>query len=240
MNYEELEVVKKQFQKINKKGYILDIKNNKAGPTKTLTSALNIKTPEFKNIEIRIKDFNLNKHILLFKSTPIGKEPNQIKRIRNKYGYPESDENRQKIFKASVQASASTFVNGKLFRLKVDYAQEKVFLLILEKNFMLIDDKAYWTFKDLASKYNRHKPYLFLVKTWNKLENNQKSYKYYDYEIYKLKDFQDFLKLLEQGLIRVTFNISIYKKGPKQGEICDTGTTFEIEELDFPKLYEKI
>ena len=82
--------------------------------------------------------------------------------------------------------------------------------------------------------------YLFLIKAWDKLEDKTKYYKYYDYSIYKKVSFKEFLDLLEEGTIRVTFRIDIYKKGSKIGEIIDKGTSFEIQEIELEKLFKKI
>ncbi len=241
MKNEELKILQKKFKKIAEKGYVEDKGDKKIGITQTFNDLVSKDFKrEFKDIEIKVKKDYTSKYVELFKATPLGKEVNQIKRIRNKYGYPESDENRKKIFFGTVQANASTFINGKLFRLKVDYDKEKIYLLILEKDFALIDDKAYWDFADLEKKYKRRKKYLFIIKAWEKREQDKVFYKYYDYYVLKLKDFKEFLKLLEQGIIRVNFKIDVHKKGPKVGDIDDKGTTFEVEELDLEKLYEKI
>ena len=55
--------------------------------------------------------------------------------------------------------------------------------------------------------------------------------------IYVLKDFNTFLSLLEQGVIRVTFKVNITLVGPKKGKTCDHGTGFDIQEKDLLKLY---
>ena len=238
MKNEEFKKLKKGYEKIQKKGYVLDC--GKMGALKTFKSLIKKNEQDFKEVDFKIKNDYTSKYTLLFKAVPTGKEANQIKRIRNKYGFAESLENRKKVFYGTVQGNASTFINGKLFRLKVDYDKKKIFLLILEKNFMLIDDKTYWTFADLEKKFNRRKKYLFMIKVWEKNENGERFYKYYDYYLLKLKDFKDFLKLIELGIIRVSFNVDIYRKGPKEGDIDDKGTVFEIEELDLEKLYQKV
>ena len=42
---------------------------------------------------------------------------------------------------------------------------------------------------------------------------------------------------MEQGIIRITFKIGVYREGEKKGEIHDRGTSFEIQEKDLQKLF---
>ena len=80
---------------------------------------------------------------------------------------------------------------------------------------------------------------MVLIKTWEQEVGKVKQYKYYDYYVWRLKDFKEFLKLIEDGTIRVTFKIDIFRKGPKIGEIDDRGVSFEIQELELERLYDK-
>ena len=51
------------------------------------------------------------------------------------------------------------------------------------------------------------------------------------------RTFEKFINLLEQGKIRITFKVSIYKKGKKKGKNYDHGTGFDIKEEDLLQLY---
>lgn len=48
------------------------------------------------------------------------------------------------------------------------------------------------------------------------------------------------MHLMDQGIIRITFKIGIFREGPRTGEIHDHGTSFEIQEQDFTQLFTKI
>ena len=41
-------------------------------------------------------------------------------------------------------------------------------------------------------------------------------------------------------MIRITFKIGIFREGVRTGEIHDRGTSFEIQESNFEKLFIKI
>ncbi len=239
MQNEELERIKGKLDELKKAGYLKSTRPHKGTAEKTLYDLLKNEIPP-NGISVKIKHDYTPNYLTIFNATPEGKEKNQIARIRNKYGYAESFENKSKVFNASVQANASKFVNGKLFQLKVDYPTLKVYLKIIGKDLNAIDTKSYWTFDSLRKKLAKRNKYLVLVKAWEKQESKVSYYRYYDYNIYELVEFKDFLNLLESGIIRVTFRIQIYKKGSKVGQVNDLGTSFEIEELDLEKLYRKI
>lgn len=48
------------------------------------------------------------------------------------------------------------------------------------------------------------------------------------------------MQLVEQGIIRITFKIGVFREGPRTSEIHDHGTSFKIQEQDFTKLFTKI
>ena len=49
-----------------------------------------------------------------------------------------------------------------------------------------------------------------------------------------------FVKLIEQGIIDISFKIGVYKSGPKKGMYYDHGTSFSINIKDINKLYDEI
>ena len=78
---------------------------------------------------------------------------------------------------------------------------------------------------------------LALVKSYNKKENDVEWFKYSDFKIYRLKRFDNFIELIEKGIIRLNFKLNIKTKGEKTGQIHDHGTSFDILEKDILKLY---
>jgi len=141
----------------------------------------------------------------------------------------------------SFQGNCSTLVAGRfLFKLDVDYDKERVYLNISDKNMVFLERKSYWEFSTLKEKLERKFKYLAFIKAWPKLVKEVEYYKYYDIEFYQLKTFKEFLKLLEDGTIRVSLKIGMFHSGKRKGEIHDRGTSFEIQELDLEKLFDVI
>ena len=243
---EELKNLKKEFERIKKMGYVKATRMGYTGIGKTFEDLLgkkedSLELPDYKGIEIKTKRGYTRCYTTLFGATPQGKKEFEIRRLRSIYGYPDNVYRNQKLLHASVQANCSTLVGNRyLFKLVLDYEEQKLFLLITDKSMNFIEKKSYWTFDILKEKLNRKLQYMALVKAWPNKINGEDYYKYYDIDFYKLKDFNEFLKLIEDGTIRVTFKIGIFKKGERAGELHDRGTSFEIQEIDMLKLFDKI
>lgn len=243
---EELNNLKKEFERIKSMGYVKASRSGYTGIGKTFEDLLgkkedSLELPDYHGIEIKTKRGYTRSYTTLFGATPQGKKEFEIKRLRNAYGYPDPIYKSQKLLNTSVQANCSTLVGNRyLFKLIVDYEEQKVFLLVTDKNMNFIEKKSYWTFEVLKEKLERKLQYMALVKAWPNTINGEEYYKYYDIDFYILKSFEDFLKLIEEGTVRVTFKIGIFKKGRRAGEIHDRGTSFEIQEIDMLKLFDKI
>jgi alpha-mannosidase len=71
----------------------------------------------------------------------------------------------------------------------------------------------------------------------SKFINGIEYFKYTDLHIYQLRDFNTFLKLIEKGIIKVTFKIGVVRIGDRKGKISDHGTSFSISKENLSKLY---
>ena len=243
---EELKKLKKEFNRIKNMGYVKATRSGLTGIGKTFEDLLGkeedtSESPDYHGIEIKARRGYTSCYTTLFGATPQGKKEFEIKRLRQAYGYPDLVYKTQKLLHASVQANCSTLVGNKyLFKLVVDYELLKVFLLVTDKNMNFIEKKSYWDFDTLKTKLEHKLQYMALVKAWPNIINGEEYYKYYDIDFYKLKSFDKFIKLIEDGTIRVTFKIGIFKKGARAGELYDRGTGFEIQEIDMLKLFDKV
>ena len=82
--------------------------------------------------------------------------------------------------------------------------------------------------------------YLAYVTAKRKYENHKVYFFYKDIKFYELKGLDEFLNLIEKGVIKICFKVGVYKKGRKLGNIYDHGTGFEISKKDLSKLYKRI
>lgn len=243
---EELKNLKNEFKRIKEMGYIKATRSGVTGIGKTFEDLLGkkedtLEVPDYHGIEIKTKRGYSRAYTTLFNATLKGKREFEIKRITNTYGYPDSILKKTKVLNVSVQANCSTFVGGRyLFKLLVDYEQERIYLMICDKDMLFLEQKAYWEFQTLKEKLERKFQYLALVKAWPKSVNGIEYYKYYDIEFYHLKSFAEFLNLIEEGTIRITFKVGVFRTGKRSGEMHDRGTGFEIQEGDMHRLFQKI
>lgn len=238
MLIEELEIFKKEFERIKKMGYV---KSCKSGPTsiiKTFEDCLykdrNLKFPHLK---MQINKRETRNYTTLFKAPCKGRSELDLRRM---YGEQDTLYKKVKVFNVSVQANCFTLMGRFLFRLYVNYEEQRVYMFITDQNMMVLDRKVYWTFEDLKDKLYKRLNYLVLIKCWISKERTIDFYKFYDYDFYKLKDFSYFLKLLNDGTIRITFKVGINKSRNRRGQVIDRGTCFEIQELDMDKLLQKV
>lgn len=242
----ELELLKKEFEKIKKRGYIESTRSGPTGIGKTFEDLLGKKEdtlglPDYHGIEIKTKRGYNKQYITLFNCVPKGENEYEIKRLRDKYGYPDRFLKNYKVLSARVYANRAQIIANKyLFKLKVDREREKLFLAITGKQFDDFEMTTYWDFKTLKEKLETKLSYLAFIKAWPNRINGKEHYKYYDIEFFKLKGFDNFINLLESGAISVNFDIGICRSGENIGKIKDHGTSFGIKESDLNSLFERI
>lgn len=243
---ESLEELNQQFLKIRAMGYVKSTRKGYTGIGKTFEDLLGKEedtsdAPDYKGIEIKTKRGYSNSYTTLFNATPMGKSDYEIERIVKKYGVPDKVLHDKRVLNTSIQGNCCSFVNNSnLFRLEVDYQKRKVYLLVFSKNMNLLEKHSYWSFDLLQSKFEKKLQYLAFVKAWPKTVDGVDYYKYYDIHYYQMKSFHDFLTLIEDGTIRVTFKIGVHRIGERAGMIKDHGTSFQIQEADLLKLFNPI
>ncbi|MBE6138824.1 MAG: MvaI/BcnI restriction endonuclease family protein [Firmicutes bacterium] len=230
---------------IIRKGWLKSIYNGSGGMGITLEKLLDVETntleiPDFNEIEIKTKKINTNGYISLFSATP-DSFLFEIRRIHQYYGYPDRINKNFKVFNMSFTANDKVYIGKNLYgTLKIDNTEHKVVLVILDKHGNIIDSNCSWSFELLAQKINRKLKTLFLVHGQQKVLDNQIYFKYLDYSCYVIKGFNHFINCLENGYIRVSFKIGLIRSGPKTGQICNHGTSFDIKESQIEALYNKI
>lgn len=236
-------ILKKEFNRIKNMGYVKSTRGGTTGIGKTFEDLLGkeedtLESPDYLGIEIKTRRAYSYAYTTLFNSSPAN---NEIQRLVNTYGYPDKVLIKYKVLNVSINANNSTLVANKyLFKLFVNRKEQKTYLGISDKNFQILEKKVFWDFNILKEKLTHKLNYLAFVKAWPKNVNGDIYYKYYHMDFYQLKSFEEFLNLLEEGMIRITFKLGIYRSKDKLGEIHDRGTSFEIQEENFEKLFIKL
>lgn len=230
--------------KINTSEWIVSTHKGRGAVGLTLESVLNkeienFELPDYKGVELKAKYSKRESHITLFSATP-DSYLFEIKRLRNLYGYPDRDFPQFNVFNISVYGSRRVKLNNHYFKLYVDHINKEIVLRIYNSKLQIIDEFVRWSFDILKEKLERKLKYLVLVHADRKFEHNEVLFKYRNIKFYTLKSFQDFLSLIENGMIKITFKIGIYKGNYRFGEIYDHGTSFSIDESNISKLFDDV
>lgn len=234
------------FFEIKNKGWIESDTNNLGSIGHTFEKLLGIQTneleiPDFEGIEIKTKNKYSSSYTTLFCCTPTGPHFHEVERLKDLYGYPDSKLKEHNVLNTSIYSKYKNRVGMKYyFELKVDKEKQKIFLLIFNSKKELIEDIVYWDFNILQEKLYRKLKYLAFIKADKLSTKNKKYFKYYMMKIYKLKNFETFINLIENGTIRISLKIGVFRTGKKIGQIHDHGTSFCIEENNLEKLYNLI
>ncbi len=238
--------LKKKFEEIKKMGWIKSCCKGLGGIGNTFEQLLDInqnefEIPDYNGIEIKTKRAFSHSNTSLFNCVPDGPHYHEIERLKDCYGYPDSDLKKYRVLSASVNTK-DLYKVGLFFyfKLKVDREKRKIFLQVFGLHGNLKEECVYWDFDTLEEKLYRKLKYLAFARAYVKKNKDSEFFKYYKITFYKLKDFDTFIELIDQGCIRITFKIGIYKWGVKEGKIHDHGTSFNISEDDFEKLYDLI
>lgn len=234
---------KNVFEEIKAKGWI---KSKRSGPTGigyTFETLLNkeedtLEIPDYKSIEIKTQRKKSNSFVSLFNATPDGDYLFEIKRLRNTYGYPDKVLKECKVINNDFFANKIKNLGARYkAKLKIDWENEKLRLIIFNNCLQIVDNEVSWSFDLLKEKLFRKLNNLAFIEAESKFINSIEYFKYTNLHIYQLKDFNTFLKLIEKGIIKVTFKIGVVRTGDKKGEINDHGTSFSILKENLPKLY---
>ena len=241
--YKNINNLKKDFEKIKRKGWIKSLANDFGSVGTTLEKLLGIEQncleiPDYGNIEIKTKRAYSNSYTNLFNCTPTGPHYHEVERLKDTFGYPDKILTEHKVLNTSIYCTEMSKVGINFyFKLRVDREKQKIILLIFDKNRKIIESNVYWDFDILKEKLYRKLNKLAFIKALVKRKNKEEYFKYYEMKIYKLKSFDTFITLLESGIIRISFKLSIFKSGKRVGQIHDHGTSFNIKECDLEKLY---
>lgn len=240
---DQINKLKSEFKKIKNMGYIKCECNGLGGVGTTLEKLLKINTgnfeiPDFYDIELKTRTKNSTHAITLFSCVPDGPLMFENKRLKDCYGYPDKVLKKCKVLNGSVFGNKKNNIGFKYtFKLKVDRKTEKIYLEIYDIFDCKIEDNVFWHFDTLKTKLYRKLKTLALINANKNNKNNNTYFKYYKMKIYSLKNFNIFLNLIENGIISVSFKLSVYRKGKNIGELYDHGTSFNIHENDLDKLF---
>lgn len=195
--------------------------------------------PDFNGIEIKTKLGYSKTSITLFTLVPQSEKG--IKYIYNKYAYKRSNNQSLKCLRCDVYSNLNFLTQNKyIMRLRINRLMRMIELIVLNSSYEKIDGCIYWTFESLKERLETKLQTLALVKGYPYKKNNEMVYKYTNLSIYKLKNFETFIKMIEENKIYITFNIGTHRSKKRYGQIYDRGTAFKINSKYIEELFTKI
>ena len=239
-------ILYREFNRIRNLGWIKTMRLGNTGVGYTFESLLNIKennlpVPDYNGIEIKTMRIFSKNTIHLFNASPDGDYLFPIRRILDKLGYPCKENKELKIFMSAVKGDAFSYIGfSKKVKLEVDRNYKKINLIAYDYHNNNLDINVSWSFDLLKKKLYIKNRYMAIIKAKRIIENGIEYFHYVHIDFYKIKDFNKFLKLIEDGIITITFKINVYKSGEKFGQLDNHGTDFSINEKNIEMLYSKI
>ena len=240
-----MQLLNNEFKKIKSIGWI---KSKRPGPTgigytfERLLEKEEDSLPiwDFYGIEIKTKRRSSDYNIHLFTATPDGDYLYPIERLLEKIGYPDKVFNK-KILYTSVNAIDYTKIGYyKKLKLSVDYSQRRVYLIGINNNGKSLQLNVSWSFDMIERILENKLNYLAIVTADTCNIRGKEYFLYNDICFYKFKGFNTFINNIEQGTIKVTFKIGIFKSGKRVGQTHDRGTDFSLKIENIENIYERL
>ena len=236
----------KKFQSINKIGWIKSQRKGYSGIGYTFENLIgkteeSFPTPDYNGIEIKTMRIKSRGVIHLFSIIPDGDYLFPMERIKDILGYPDKEYKKYKII--NMDFSCAEYTKIGLFRkaiIKVDRNKEKIYIDAINNHGKNLNIDVSWSFKLLKERLYLKLKELVVIKAESKIINKEEYYKYKTIDYYMLKDFNTFLKLIENGTIIIGIKIGIKKDKEHLGQMKSRGTYFSIQENNIEKLYKKI
>ena len=242
---EEYELYEK-FIKIKEKGWIESKRKGSTGVGYTFEKLLNIEEnslpiADYNGIEIKTMRILSKKNIHLFNATPDGDYLFPYERVIEKVGYPSKKNTNYKVFLSAAYGNKYTSVGySKKIKLYVNRKEQKIDFLAADRFYKNIPIDVSWSFSLIKNKLEQKIKKLALIKAEHKYIDEKELFYYKRIEFYEIKNFETFLKLIEDGTIKVCFKIDVYTNGINEGKMDNHGTDFSIKEEDLEKLFNRI
>lgn len=198
------------------------------GIGKTLEDLLGIKENNFPGpngelVELKSMRKDSASMISLFTKTPLPK--GCIKKLLEDYGYPSEKHPTKPNLHVDLYGNRATSIKG-VPSLKLVTSDSHV--EISNMGGMIYGG---WEHKVLQNRFEAKIHRVLLVKAESKFEDNKEWFRYSEAWVLMGFSFERFIKLIQDGIVKVELRIGVYPEGHKQaGRPHDHGTGFRVLE----------
>lgn len=234
-----------RFHQVKALGFVKSNRSNNTGVGKTFEDYIGVvennrDEPDLFGYEIKSHREDAASYITLFTKSPnFPRRANSY--LRDNYGMPYEDDSALKKLHTSMFASIyNTFDNKYSFRLINDTCHNVVKIGVFDLTTkQLLDDSVGYTYDCLDKILKKKLKNLFYVSSERKFENGMECFFFNKAEIYSTPTLNNFLKLLDEGLIMYDIRIGSYQSGKNFGKPHDHGSGFRILESNLRLLFEE-
>ena len=209
------------LRRIKKMGFVKTHRTGQTGIGKTLEDLLGIKEnnipgPNAEMIELKSARKDSKSMLTLFTKSPLPKNANSI--LLQKFGYESKRGNKKKELHTTISAISYNKLKSK-----------KGFMISIKDNRIIIlnnrrKELGYWDKETLKNSFERKIPKLLYVKADAKSNGSDEEFWFNEAWLLSGFDFDNFLKLLNEGTILVDIRIGQYPDGRPH----DHGTGFRV------------
>ncbi|MDD7318960.1 MAG: MvaI/BcnI family restriction endonuclease [Prevotella sp.] len=231
----------RKFHEVKKLGYVRSRRTNDTGIGKTFEDYIgvlenNSDQPDLAGFEIKAHREETCSYITLFTKSPsFPKGANKY--LNSKYGVPYDNPKKMGLNKLHTSLFANnynTFAGKLSFKLINDRLQKTIKIGVYDiNNNNLLDDSVGYNYNVLENTFKRKLNNLFYVSAKRKYEGGEEYFYFDKAEIYTEPSFDNFLDLLDQGLIMFDIRIGSYSNGRTH----DHGSGFRILQPNLRLLY---
>lgn len=237
-----LELFINDFNRVRNLGFYPSQRSSSTGIGKTFEDLIgvvenNVAEADLHGFEIKSQRNLSGSYVTLFTKSPtMPKGANTY--LRQNYGSFDNHYPDIKVLHTSMFCNKfNTHISGASFSLEIDYQDERLYIISNFKN--QIDRSVYYSFEQLKRAIKKIENLAF-VEAETKIENGIEHFHFTNATIFSnFISFENFLSLIEKGVIMYDVRIGAYKTGDKKGKTHDHGSGFRIKKENMHLLYEK-
>ncbi|STZ08097.1 Uncharacterised protein [Moraxella caprae] len=235
-----LELFIADFHRVKNLGFSPSRRSNSTGIGKTFEDLIgvaenNLREADLHGFEIKSQRNLSESYVTLFTKSPtMPKGANTY--LRENYGSPDSCYPDIKVLHTSIFCGRfNTHVSGASFSLEIDYTNERLYILVDCNG--RIDRSVYYSFEQLRRAIQKIENLAFVRAETQRIDDIEHFHFTQATIFSSFISFENFLLLLDGGVIMYDVRVGAYKTGNKKGKTHDHGSGFRIKRENMARLY---
>ena len=240
-----LDLFIEDFKKVRDLGFIKSRRSSNTGIGKTFEDLIGVvennqKEPDLHGFEIKSQRNLSGSYVTLFTKSPtMPKSANTY--LRTNYGSFDKVHSDIKVLHTSIfHGKYNTHVAGAKFSLQINREESRLYILVQRED-GTVDNSVYYSFESIKNALAKIENLAFVLADTRKDKEGKEEFHFVSANIYyDFISFENFLDLLEKGIIMYDVRIGAYKTGEKKGRTHDHGSGFRIKKTDMVSLYRQL